>query len=108
MSDTEYVLTRRGVELLFEHGPALLKHMRVVPEKQVDKVVGIRLFGVREDDALGRMGLQNGDRLVRLAGHELSDPERALRAYVAVRNANRAVLEIVRRGAPMKILYRVE
>jgi hypothetical protein len=29
-------------------------------------------------------------------------------AYVAVRNANRAVLEIVRRGAPAKIVYRVE
>ena len=108
VSETEYVLTRHGVELLFENSAVLLKHARIVPEVQANKVVGIRLFGVREDDTLGRLGLQNGDRIERLAGHELSDPQHALEAYSAVRNAKRAVLELVRQGKPVKIVYRVE
>ncbi len=63
---------------------------------------------MRDDDVLGRLGLQNGDRLGRLAGHDISDPQHALEAYSKVRKANRAVLELVRQGAPVKIVYRVE
>jgi hypothetical protein len=108
VSDTEYVLTRNGLELLLEHEAALFRHMRIVPELKANKVVGVRLMGLREGDTLQRLGLLNGDVVERLAGHELTDPQHALEAYTAVRNASRAVLEIERRGAPVKIVYRVE
>ena len=108
VSDTEYVLTRHGLEVLLEHSAALLKRVRIVPEKEGDRVLGLRLFGVREDDTLSHLGIQNGDRVERLAGHDISSPDHALEAYAAVKNAKRAMLEIVRRGKPVKILYRVE
>ena len=108
VSATEYVLTRDGLDLLLEHFQVLFVHVRVTPEKQGARVVGVRLSGLREGDTLERLGLQNGDRLDRLAGHEVSSPDKALEAYTAVRGANRIVLEIVRSGAPVKIVYRVE
>ncbi len=108
VSDTEYVLTRHAVETLFENAPALMRRVRVVPEKEGDKTLGLRLFAIHADSALAHLGIQSGDRVERLAGHDLFDPQRALEAYVAVKNARRAVLEITRHGEPMKIVYRVE
>ena len=40
-----------------------MKSARIVPEKEGDKVVGIRLFGIRPDSLLGTLGIENGDRL---------------------------------------------
>jgi hypothetical protein len=108
VSETEYVLTRHGLEVFLEHMPALFRQVRFVPELQAKRVVGLRLSGLREGDTAERLGLLDGDRLERLAGHEVSSPDKALEAYAAVRSANRIVLEIMRQGAPMKIVYRVE
>jgi hypothetical protein len=108
VSDTEYVLTRHGLEVLLEHSQELFEHARLVPEQSGGKVVGIRIFGVREDDTLGRLGLKNGDRVEKLAGQPVNDPQKALEAYVKVTKSNRVVLEMVRQGKPVKIVYRVE
>jgi len=51
-----------------------MRSARVVPEKEGDKVVGIRLFGIRQDSLLGTLGLENGDRLSSINGFEMSDP----------------------------------
>jgi hypothetical protein len=108
VSETEYVLTRHGLDVLLEHSPELFQHARLVPEQEGGTVVGIRIFGLREDDTLRRLGLQNGDRVERLAGQPVNDPQKALEAYVKVRTANRVLLEISRHGKPVKIVYRVE
>jgi hypothetical protein len=108
VSATEYVLTRHGLEVLLEHSQELFQHARLVPEQAGGKVVGIRIFGVREDDTLGHLGLLNGDRVERLAGQPVNDPQKALEAYVKVTKSNRVVLELVRQGKPLKIVYRVE
>ena len=67
MSDTERVVTRRGVELMRERSTEILARIRVVPEREGDKTVGMRLFGtrVRRDggwlrDARGRVVLLRG------------------------------------------------
>jgi hypothetical protein len=108
VSDTEYVITRRGFEVLVDRGHELLQHARLVPEQEGGKVVGIRLFDLPEDGTFRRLGLRNGDRLERLAGQPIHDNQTALEAYAKVRNANRVALEITRDGARVRIVYRVE
>lgn len=66
------------------------------------------MCGVRQDDLLGRIGLENGDRIDRVMGKSVATPEHALEAYSAMRGAKLIELEIVRRGAPKKLLLRVE
>jgi hypothetical protein len=108
ISPTEHAITQRGLELFLDNEPALLRSARIVPEVVAGKPVGIRLFGIRADELLGRLGFENGDRVDRLMGKPLATPEQALEAYAAMRGAKVIEIEIVRRGAPKKLLLRVE
>lgn len=107
VSATEYVITRRGRDLILEHATAITQGARIVPERQGDRIA-IRLAMVRRNETLERLGLRIGDRLERILGYELNDPQQALSAYADLRKADRAELTLVRDGAQMKILYRVE
>jgi general secretion pathway protein C len=108
VSETEYVLPRPTLEVMLEHSTGLFKQARIVPQTVGGKVTGIRLFGVRPGSALERLGLMNGDVIERLSGHDLTSPEHALEAYASLRAAVSVVLEIERRGVPMKLVYRLE
>jgi general secretion pathway protein C len=107
ISPTEHIITRRSVELFLEHQPELMQTVRVVPETQAGVTKGIRLFGVRPDELLGRLGFENGDRLDSLMGKPVGTPEQALEAYAAMRGAAVIDIAIVRRGAPKQLIVRV-
>jgi general secretion pathway protein C len=108
ISPTEHAITQRGLELFLDNQPALLRTSRIVPEIVAGKPTGIRVFGVRPDDVLGRIGLENGDRIERVMGKPVATPEQALEAYSAMRGAKLIELDVVRRGQPKKMLVRVE
>lgn len=77
--------------------------LRVVPVLRSGSVVGIRLLGLAPGGLLGALGLENGDTLESVNGFELGTPGQALRAYTALRQAERLSLRLVRRGRPMTI-----
>jgi hypothetical protein len=108
ISPTEHAITQRGLELFLENQPVLLRSARVVPEVVAGKPVGLRLFGVRPDGVLGRLGFDNGDRVDRVMGKPLATPEQALEAFGAMQGAKAIEIEIVRRGTAKKLLVRVE
>jgi general secretion pathway protein C len=78
--------------------------LRVVPEFQGGKVVGIRLFGVK-GGMLGALGFENGDSIRAVNGFDVTTPEKALEAYARLRSASRVRVELTRRGRPMTIDY---
>jgi hypothetical protein len=108
ISPLEHAITQRGLELFLDNQPMLLRSARIVPEIVATKPIGIRLFGVRPDDLLGRLGFENGDRVERVMGKPVATPEQALEAYAAMRGAKTIEVEIVRRGMPKKMVVRVE
>lgn len=109
ISPVEHAITQRGLELLLENQALLLKMARVVPELGGDAgVAGLRVFGVRAGGVLARLGLENGDRVERVMGKSVATPEQALEAYAAMRGAKAIEIEVTRRGAPMKLMVRVE
>jgi hypothetical protein len=108
ISPTEHVISQRGLELLFENQSVLTKLARIVPEQENGKVVGLRLFGVRADGVLGRLGFENGDRLERVMQKPMTNPEQALEIYSIVRNAKTIPIEVNRRGVATKLVVRVE
>jgi len=108
ISPMEHAITQRGLDLFLENQPSLLRSARIVPEQVAGKAVGIRLFGVRPDELLGRLGFENGDRIERVMGRSVGTPEQALEAYAAMRGAKVIETEIVRRGTPKKMIVRVE
>jgi general secretion pathway protein C len=108
VSDTEFNVERSVVDSILENQAELMKSARIVPEKEGDKVVGIRLFGVRPDSLLGTLGIENGDRLSAINGFEMSDPQKALEAYTKLRTADHLTVAVNRHGNPVNIDFNIK
>lgn len=103
VSETEFNLDRAVVDNVLDNQATLMRSVRVVPEKEGDTVVGIRLFGVRPNTILGMLGMQNGDRLDQINGLDMGSPEKALEAYARLRTASKLAIKVNRRGKPLTL-----
>lgn len=108
ISDSEFHIDRAVVDNILEHQAELMRTARIVPEQKDGKVVGIRLFGIRPETLLGKLGLQNGDRLEAINGFEMASPEKALEAYARLRSAESLSVRVTRRGAPLTIDFKIQ
>lgn len=107
VSDTEFNVDRSVVDQILENQSELMRSARIVPEKKDGKVVGIRLLRVRPDTLLGTLGLQNGDRVEKINGFDITSPEKALEAYARLRTAGNLSVSITRKGKPMTIDFNI-
>jgi len=108
VSDTEFNVERSVVDDILENQAELMRSARIVPEKDGDKVVGIRLFGIRSGTLLNHLGLQNGDRLQSINDFEITDPQKALEAYGRLRSANSLKVKVDRKGQPVTIDFNIQ
>jgi general secretion pathway protein C len=108
VSESEFNVERSVVDTILENQAELMRSARIVPEKEGDKIVGIRLFGIRPESLLGTLGIENGDRLQSINGFEMSDPQKALEAYARLRSADRLTVTVNRRGKPMNIDFNIK
>jgi general secretion pathway protein C len=108
ISDTEFQIDRAVVDNILEHQADLMRTARIVPEQKDGKVVGIRLFGIKPEQLLGKLGLQNGDRLEAINGFEMASPEKALEAYARLRSAESLSVKVTRRGNPVTIDFKIQ
>jgi general secretion pathway protein C len=108
ISDTEFQIDRAVVDNILENQAQLMRTARIVPEQKDGKVVGIRLFGIRPETLLGKLGLQNGDRLEAINGFEMASPEKALEAYARLRTADSLAVKVTRRGNPVTIDFKIQ
>jgi general secretion pathway protein C len=108
VSDTQFDIERSVVDQILENQAELMKSARIVPEKEGDKMVGIRLFGIRQDSVLGVLGLENGDRLQSINGFEMTDPQKALEAYARLRTADHLTVAVNRRGKDTNIDFNIK
>jgi general secretion pathway protein C len=107
VSAREYNVDRATLDKILENQAELMKTARIVPEKEGDKMVGIKLFGVRPDTLLGFIGMENGDRLQTINGFDIANPEKALEAYARLRTADKLTLQVNRRGENMNLDYNI-
>lgn len=91
---------------VFEGGAnALMSPARVIPHQVDGRVVGIKVYGVRRQSLIGRLGFQNGDLIKSVGGHDITAPDTALQAYAELRGTPQIVVEIERRGQPLRLTY---
>jgi general secretion pathway protein C len=105
---TEYNVDRGVVDKILENQAELMRQARIVPEQENGKVVGIRLFGVRNDTLLGVLGMQNGDRLEKINGFDMTSPEKALEAYARLRTADHLTVSVNRNGQATNLDYNIK
>ncbi len=103
----EFEVDRSAVDALMAN-PADLMKTRVVPEKEGDRVVGLKLYGIRPNSLLGALGIENGDRLSSINGFEMNDPQKMLEAYSKLMRAEHLSANVVRNGKPMSLEFSIK
>lgn len=106
-SEKDFTVSRSLLNKILDNQAELMRSARVVPQTENGRVVGARLYGIKRNGLLKRLGLQNGDLLRTINGFNMTDPRSALEAYAKLRNADHLSVAITRKGAPMTIDYAV-
>jgi hypothetical protein len=106
-SDTEFDVTRRALDAFLVNQVEVMRTTRIIPNEHDGVVTGVRIYGVRSSSIMRLIGFQNGDEIQTVNGFDVSAPDRALEAYARVRRASELHVRIVRRGAPIEIVYHV-
>lgn len=107
-SDTNFTIQRGLVDQILENQAELMRTARIIPHEENGRVVGVKMYGIRRNSLLGRLGVQNGDMLRTINGYDMSSPDSALEAYARLRSADHLTLSIVRRGSPATIDYNIQ
>lgn len=84
-----------------------LRTNRVIPHERDGRVVGVKIYGIRRDSLLGRLGLQSGDMLISVNGFAMTQPESAFDAYQHLRYGDALFVRLERRGEERVHVYRI-
>lgn len=76
---------------------------------QIERVPsgGVRIVELERGSFLAGLGIERGDVIRRVAGHAVDTVDQAAAAYAVVATAREVLVEIERRGAPLRIRYRI-
>jgi len=103
VSDTQYNVKRSFVDKLLGNQAELMRAARIVPHEENGQVVGVKLYGIRRNSLLGKLGIQNGDLLKNINDMNMGSPDSALEAYSKLRSASDLKVAITRRGQDMTL-----
>jgi general secretion pathway protein C len=103
----QFSLRRNTVDRILENQAELMRTTRVMPHTEGGRIVGLTMFGVRQNNLLGRIGMQNADVLTRINGLEIASPDKALEAYARLRSADRLTISVLRNGQPVNIDFNI-
>jgi hypothetical protein len=82
-------------------GPTAILHERN------GQPIGVRIYGIRRDSILGRLGFENGDTLLDVNGYEVTGADGALAAYERLRDAPAFFIRLERQGETRLHMIRV-
>jgi membrane-associated protease RseP (regulator of RpoE activity) len=77
--------------------------VKFTPESQEGEPVGLRLSGVAGQGLFAKLGLRDGDRLDRVGGYRVTNPNDLIALYAKLRALDVLKLLIERDGRPMTI-----
>lgn len=107
LGENEYNVDRSLVDRLLENQASLMRSARILPHEENGSVVGFKIYGVRRNSLLGKIGLQNGDIVHAINSFDMTSPDKALEAYARLRNADHLTVSVTRRGQRQNMDYNI-
>jgi general secretion pathway protein C len=108
LGDGKYSIDQSEIDYALSNLDKLSREARVVPNFSDGQTNGWKVFSIRRNSALRKMGLKNNDVLTAVNGMDLSDTEKALEVYSRLQSDKSFSLEILRNGEPMTLEYNVQ
>lgn len=105
---SHYVIPRKVIDALLFDPSMFMRSGRVVPSMHNGVPDGFKLYGIRPGSLFAALGLQNGDTVERVNGNDLTSADKALDAYVKLRDAKAIELTLRRRGGQtVQLTYKI-
>lgn len=104
----ERTVDRSVVDAALANPAKFARSVRVRPYKQNGEVTGFRLRRIKQGSPLELLGAQKGDVIHSVNGVGLTSVDEALAAYQNLRNENRLVFSITRKGKPTELTINVK
>ena len=107
VADHAYEIDRTTLEALLGDMSRLSRSARIVPEIRDGRASGFRLYSVRPNGPLDRLGFRSGDLIMSANALDISSPEKALEAYARLKAADAFVVALERNGDSLTNSYRI-
>jgi general secretion pathway protein C len=104
---TSYQVDQRRVQQAIEKPDQIMTDARFIPNVVEGRQHGFILRELKPGGIYQSLGLQNEDVLLRINEYDISTPDTALQAFIALRGLDRADLDIVRNGSKMTMTYQI-
>jgi general secretion pathway protein C len=107
IDDNHYEISKDLVDKVLLNPMGFARGARVMPAMSNGKPNGFRLYSIRPNSVLSKIGLENGDTLSAINGMELNSAEKGLEVYTKLRDATTLEVSLLRRGKPDTITYTI-
>lgn len=107
-SETGYTIDKEALRESIDNPKNLMTDARLVPNMEGGVQKGFILRELRQGGIYQKLGLQNGDVLMRVNEFAISDAESALQAFTAIKGLDRVDLDVIRGGTRMTLTYLVQ
>lgn len=107
LTENEYEVSQVQVQRALNRLDQLAQDAYIIPVSHASGLSGFKLVRIRPGSLYTQLGIESGDILTRINGYELSGPEKALEAYMQLRDASRIELEFIRNGVTRKARYAI-
>lgn len=106
-SQNTYLVDRNAVDAALQDPRQIMTDARLLPNTVEGKQEGFVIREIRPGGVYDKLGLQNGDVLLRVNEFSISDPETALQVFTALKGMEKVDLDILRNGARMTLTYNI-
>ena len=96
-------LSRRELDWALSDFAALARQIQIERARQG----GVRIVALERGSFLAKLGIKRGDVVKRVAGHPIDTVDQAAAAYAALADSRDVMVELERRGAPLRLRYRL-
>jgi general secretion pathway protein C len=103
-----YVVDQIKLQQVIANPGQMMTDARLRPNFVSGKEEGFMLSEVKPGGIYQSLGLQNGDVLLRINEYDISNPERALQAFTALKGLDRVQIDLIRGGAKMTMTYQIK
>jgi type II secretory pathway component PulC len=105
VSDTEWIVDRASMLANTRNLNRFLMQARAVPYMKQGRIVGFRITRISQGSLYEKIGLRNGDVLLRVNMRNLDDPAKLLSLYQEMRNKRHISILLSRNGQNQTFHY---
>ena len=105
IDDRSYEVPRATVDRVFSSTSTYARMARTIPSYRGE---GFRVFGVRPGTLVSAIGIQTGDAVRAINGHEVNTIDEAIELYQQIKDAKEWRIDVTRRGRPELITIAIK